>query len=82
VSGSGLRTVLRHSFLARLHTRCTHNRVKPLMWANSHSSENAVDKAIYLSGWPDLNRRPLDPQIGPPQLSSVNHISLVSIVDR
>jgi hypothetical protein len=34
------------------------------------------------SGWRDLNSRPLDPQIGPPQLSSVNHLSLVSMVDR
>ena len=35
-----------------------------------------------LSGWRDLNSRPLDPQIGPPWLSSVNHLSLVSMVDR
>jgi hypothetical protein len=35
-----------------------------------------------VSGWRDLNSRPLDPQIGPPRLSSVNHLSLVSMVDR
>ena len=34
------------------------------------------------SGWRDLNPRPLDPQIGPPRLSSVNELSLVSMVDR
>ena len=27
-------------------------------------SQNAADKVIYLSGWRDLNSRPLDPQIG------------------
>jgi hypothetical protein len=35
-----------------------------------------------LSGWRDLNSRPLDPQIGPPRLSSVNELSLVSMLDR
>jgi hypothetical protein len=35
-----------------------------------------------LSGWRDLNSRPLDPQIGRPRLSSLNHLSLVSMVDR
>jgi hypothetical protein len=34
------------------------------------------------SGWRDLNSRPLDPQIGPGLLSSVNHCSLASMVDR
>jgi len=34
------------------------------------------------SGWRDLNSRPLDPQIGPMRLSSVNHLSLVSMFDR
>ena len=36
----------------------------------------------WASGWRDLNSRPLDPQIGPLWVSSVNHLSLVSIVDR
>jgi hypothetical protein len=35
-----------------------------------------------LSGWRDLNSRPLDPQIGCRWLSRLNHLSLVSIVDR
>ena len=43
---------------------------------------NRLSPAVLLSGWRDLNSRPLDPQIGPPRLSSVNHCSLVSIVDR
>ena len=34
------------------------------------------------SGWRDLNSRPLDPQIGLSRLSSVTHLSLVSMVDR
>ena len=34
------------------------------------------------SGWQDLNSRPFDPQIGPLRVSSVNHYSLVSMVDR
>jgi hypothetical protein len=37
---------------------------------------------IVWSGWRDLNSRPLDPQIGPPRLSSANDLSLVSMVDR
>jgi hypothetical protein len=37
---------------------------------------------ITWSGWRDLNSRPLDPQIGPPQISGVNYLSLVSMVDR
>jgi hypothetical protein len=45
-------------------------------------SGNGMSLGPSLSGWRDLNSRPLDPQIGPPQLSSVNHLSLVSIVDR
>ena len=40
------------------------------------------DKVFRLSGWRDLNSRPRDPQIGPPRLSSVNELSLVSMVDR
>src|SRR5215217_1102084 len=32
-------------------------------------------REAYLSGWRDLNSRPLDPQIGPPPLTSVNHLS-------
>jgi hypothetical protein len=42
----------------------------------------ACDKGERWSGWRDLNSRPLDPQIGPPRLSSLNHLSLVSIVDH
>ena len=40
------------------------------------------DPDIDLSGWRDLNSQPLDPQIGPPRLSNVNPLSLVSMVDR
>jgi hypothetical protein len=43
---------------------------------------NMLSLAALRSGWRDLNSRPLDPQIGPRRLSSVNHLSLVSIVDR
>jgi hypothetical protein len=46
------------------------------------SCESAADKGKPWSGWRDLNSRPFDPQIGPRRLSSVNHLSLVSIVDR
>jgi hypothetical protein len=46
------------------------------------SGQNASDKAKHWSGWRDLNSRPLDPQIGPPPLTSVNHLSQVSMVDR
>jgi hypothetical protein len=34
------------------------------------------------SGWRDLNSRPLDPRIGRLCSSSLNHFSLVSVVDR
>jgi hypothetical protein len=43
---------------------------------------NVLSLGALLSGWRDLNSRPLDPQIGPRLLSCVNHISPVSIVDR
>jgi hypothetical protein len=43
---------------------------------------NLLPLGVSLSGWRDLNSRPLDPQIGPPRLSSVNHISLVSMFDH
>jgi hypothetical protein len=43
--------------------------------------QTVSDKDFHLSGWGDLNSRPLDPKIGPPQLSSVNHLSLVSMLD-
>ena len=33
-------------------------------------------------GWRDLNSRPLDPKIGCPWLSSLNHLSLLSMVNR
>jgi hypothetical protein len=46
------------------------------------SGQNASDKVEYLLGWRDLNSRPLDPQIGRPRLSRLNHSSLVSMVDR
>ena len=46
------------------------------------SGQNASDKAEYLSGWRDLNSRPLDPHIGLPRVSSVNYFSLASMVDR
>jgi hypothetical protein len=45
-------------------------------------TRNMLSLGRLLSGWRDLNSRPLDPQIGPPRLSSVNHLSLVSMVDR
>jgi hypothetical protein len=43
---------------------------------------NPLPLGQTLSGWRDLNSRPLDPQIGTPRLSSVNDLSLVSVVDR
>ena len=43
---------------------------------------NQLPLGQTLSGWRDLNSRPLDPQIGCPWLSSLNHLSLVSVVDR
>ena len=46
------------------------------------SGQNASDKDKHLSGWRDLNSRPLDPQIGCSWLSRADHLSLVSIVDR
>jgi hypothetical protein len=52
------------------------------MGTPTHNLQSTSDKAIHLSGWPDLNRRPLDPQIGPLRVSSVNHLSLVSMADR
>jgi hypothetical protein len=52
------------------------------MRAKDQDGQMASDKVKYLSGWRDLNSRPLDPQIGPPRLSSVNHLSLVSMIDR
>jgi hypothetical protein len=52
------------------------------MSTSTYSRKLASDKAIDLSGWRDLNSRPLDPQIGPPRLSSPNYLSLVSMVDR
>jgi hypothetical protein len=42
----------------------------------------ACGKAEHLSGWRDLNSRPLDPQIGQQRSLSVNDISLVSMVER
>jgi hypothetical protein len=51
-------------------------------WPDERGSDPAGQFAIVLSGWRDLNLRPLDLQIGPPRLSSVNHLSLVSMVDR
>jgi hypothetical protein len=39
-------------------------------------------RAAFLVGLRDLNSRPLDPQIGPPQISGVNYLSLVYMVDR
>jgi hypothetical protein len=45
------------------------------------SDEVGWDGSVW-SGWRDLNSRPLDPQIGPLRLSSVNHLSLVSKIDR
>ena len=44
------------------------------------SGKCAADKDKCSSGWRDLNSRPLDPQIGPPRLSSVNQLPLVSMV--
>jgi hypothetical protein len=41
-----------------------------------------LTRPFTLSGWRDLNSRPLDPQIGLQRLSSVNHCSLASTVDR
>jgi hypothetical protein len=52
------------------------------MGTPTHNLQSTSDKAIHLSGWSDLNRRPLDPQIGPPRFSSVNHCSLASTIDR
>jgi hypothetical protein len=34
--------------------------------------QNDMSLGEILAGWRDLNSRPLDPQIGPPRLSSVN----------
>jgi hypothetical protein len=48
----------------------------------SRLTGHGSDEDEYLSGWRDLNSRPLDPQIGPPRLSSVNYCSLASVVDR
>ena len=39
-------------------------------------------KATFAVGLANLNSRPLDPQNGCPWLSSLNHLSLVSVVDR
>jgi hypothetical protein len=47
-----------------------------------HNPRNMASTGVLLSGWRDLNSRPLDPQIGSPRLSSVNHCSLASTVDR
>jgi hypothetical protein len=49
---------------------------------NFPQSENLPSLGALLAGWRDLNSRPLDPQIGPPQISGVNYLSLVSMVDR
>jgi hypothetical protein len=46
-----------------------------------HSPANPLPLGLPRSGWRDLNSRPLGAQIGPP-LSSVNHISLVSMYDH
>jgi hypothetical protein len=43
---------------------------------------NGMSLGEILSGWRDLNSRPLDPQIGPLRMSSVNHCSLMTMVDR
>ena len=53
-----------------------------LMLALQYSTGSLVNKGYLSSGWRDLNSRPLDPQIGRPWLSSLNHLSLVSMVDR
>jgi hypothetical protein len=42
---------------------------------------NALLLGVLLSGWRDLNSRPLDPQIGPCRSLSANDLSLGSIVD-
>lgn len=43
---------------------------------------NGLSLGQTQSDWQDLNSRPLDPLIGPPQISGVNYLSLVSMVDR
>jgi hypothetical protein len=55
-----------------------------MIMKSSRASSNIshLTRPFTQSGWRDLNSRPLDPQIGPPRLSSVNHLSLVSKVDR
>jgi predicted nucleic acid-binding Zn ribbon protein len=41
-----------------------------------------VSLGQILSGWRDLNSRPLDPQMRPLRVSSANHSSLVTMVNR
>ena len=50
--------------------------------SRASSNIGGLTRQFTQSGWRDLNSRPLDPQIGPPRLSSVNHCLLVSMVDR
>ena len=49
---------------------------------NANAPMAAERVSALRSGWRDLNSRPLDPQIGPIRLSSVNNCSLVTMVDR
>ena len=50
--------------------------------SRANSTISHLTRPFTQSGWRDLNTRPLDPQIGLSRLSRVNHLSLVSMVNR
>jgi hypothetical protein len=85
-SGASLATLVRHSLkpsgCAGIVAPVNHLPAGRYPADQIRTMRNGPSLGTSRSGWRDLNSRPLDPQIGPLRLSSVNHLSLVSMVDR
>ena len=84
-SGASLATLVRHSLkpsgCAGIVAPVNHLPAGRYPADQIRTMRNGPSLGTSRSGWRDLNSRPLDPQIGPLRLSSVNHLSLVSMVD-